>query len=111
MRLVLIPLLLAGCGIQPYQMQTMPIAQVCYWAYHGGPQTSGNARADLARRGYSCTQQDIALGHQQAQSQQAQSAADLATAGALLGQSRPAPAPPTSCRSVFVGNVMQTVCN
>lgn len=105
-----------GCVSQP-QMQALPNHVLCAAERysHGNEQMA--AGAELRRRSFVCTPQDVDAGHQAVMASKARRAAEsdaMTNAGIyLLTQPTVAPAPlaaPLQCRSVTVGNVTRTEC-
>lgn len=115
-RYVLTGLLVAGCATPLHQQAKRYSSPVlCYGVYAGNVDQQTAARAELAARGFNCTDRDREIGRQEwaaiQAGRQVQSDQDLAAAAILLGNSRPpppaaAPAKPLTCTTVPLGNGM-----
>lgn len=110
-------ILLAACAAPPHiQAQQYSSPVLCYGVYAGNSQQQIYARQELLNRRFNCTDQDREAGRLEWAAiqgrRQAEADRDLATGLYLLNQSRPPPPKPVvNCRTVYTGNVAQTVCN
>lgn len=104
---------LAGCAVAERRAARLTSPALCYVYYAGNAQDKAVSSAELAKRGFTCSQNDILMGQQDFARAQAaeQSRSDAAAAAGLyLLTPRPAAVPPKPIQCYTTGDGRTTTC-